>query len=339
MEPAELLALAGTVTRWAVTGEYRNLSTRGQVEVEGGEEAVETILTHTAQPIDLLRRKGVTKEVIFRHLHAERVAVQLKASENKAVHMARALEYWQRRAAEGEGRDDDEEEFSLEFGNDEVVNSTGIQICIQDATPHDEQDDPHGKESVDKNESAKEENGGVTLSVDPEGSLPFIDAQGSEDQNDEIDSTDAKVEVKEDQTVVGCKYGMQKFFQNISEAQSEDRSLDLDERKFSPESRESDEDSEIKNILRSVGKEDISQDTRKSKYLVEELKASFEDPNVRITFGGDDNSAFGSNFKIPVLDTSESEFDETDSVRCNIFNENMKASKEGIANQGFNEKE
>ena len=36
---------------------------RGQVEVESSREAIETILTHTNRPVDLIRRKNVTKEV------------------------------------------------------------------------------------------------------------------------------------------------------------------------------------------------------------------------------------------------------------------------------------
>ena len=47
---------------------------RGQVEVGDAEEAIETILTHVGRPVDLVRRKVVTKEVIFRYLHHQKVA-------------------------------------------------------------------------------------------------------------------------------------------------------------------------------------------------------------------------------------------------------------------------
>ena len=83
------------------------------MEVVNSREAIETILTHTSRPVDLIRRKSVTKEVvrckvakkskkcvenskimtnfqvIFKYLHAEKGPVSLKASENKAMHMAR----------------------------------------------------------------------------------------------------------------------------------------------------------------------------------------------------------------------------------------------------------
>ena len=74
------------------------------MEVVNSREAIETILTHTSRPVDLIRRKSVTKEVvrckvakklkntlqvIFKYLHAEKGPVRLKASENKAMHMAR----------------------------------------------------------------------------------------------------------------------------------------------------------------------------------------------------------------------------------------------------------
>merc|ERR1712156_1300036 len=102
------------------------------------------------------RRKNVTKEVIFKYLHAEKVPVRLKASENKAMHMARLLEYWQRLETEKKEKEleenqkegeDGEEEFSLDFGNDsnvdvDVENNTGIKINIEDATPQKEAEQP-----------------------------------------------------------------------------------------------------------------------------------------------------------------------------------------------------
>ena len=96
----------------------------------------------------------------------------------------------------------------------------------------------------------------------------------------------------------GYKSGMKTFFQNVSEAQQGE------EGDFSVESRYSDEDSEIKNILGS-GK-------RNSKYVVKSDEESL-------------NKSKG--YKIPVLDTSESEFEESE------------LSKAGFSNFAFDEKE
>ena len=35
------------------------------MEVDNSREAIETILTHTSRPVDLIRRKNVTKEVLL----------------------------------------------------------------------------------------------------------------------------------------------------------------------------------------------------------------------------------------------------------------------------------
>ena len=47
------------------------------MEVGDADEAIETILTHVGRPVDLVRRKVVTKEVIFRYLHHQKVAITL----------------------------------------------------------------------------------------------------------------------------------------------------------------------------------------------------------------------------------------------------------------------
>ena len=102
----------------------------------------------------------------------------------------------------------------------------------------------------------------------------------------------------QDNSNPGYKSGMKKFFQNVSEAQQGE------EGDFSVESRYSDEDSEIKNILGS-GK-------RNSKYVV---KSDEESLNK------------SKSYKIPVLDTSESEFEESE------------LSKAGFSNFAFDDKE
>jgi len=342
IEPAEVIGLA-------------NVITRGQVEVDTSGEAIETILTHTSRPLDLIRRKNVTKEVIFKYLHAEKGPVRLKASENKAMHMARLLEYWQRLEAEKKeeeeeacNEEDGNEEFSLDIGNDssekeeEVENNTGIKINIEDATPLKEVGQPdfeniagiktnseNGKTSQKENdpktdimnqEESKEKQEKNENTFDDGNSLPFIDTDEDENTSKVPDITlnqkDNQPKV-EDNVVLndgaqrdansGYKSGMKKFFQNVSEAQQGDKT------DFSVESRYSDEDSEIKTILGSGQKKK----KRESKYIIN----SDEEAQNKTK---QNKSKVG---KIPVLDTSESEFDESE------------LSRAGFSNFAFDEKE
>ena len=258
--------------------------------------------------------------------------------------MVRLLEYWQR--LEAEKREQEEEynkedcnkEFSLDIGNDssdreeeEVENNTGIKINIEDATPQKElgqpsfeniagvktnsengtisqKEDEQKTGTLNQEESeAKQENCSNTF--DDSNSLPFIDTDEDENKSKVPDITlnqktnQPKVEDNVDlndgaqrEANSGYKSGMKKFFQNVSEAQQGD------EADFSVESRYSDEDSEIKTILGSAGRK---KKKRESKYII---KSDEEAPN---------KSKVG---KIPVLDTSESEFDESELSRAGFSN-------------------
>ena len=200
-----------------------------------------------------------------------------------------------------------------------MENNTGIKINIEDATPQKEAEQPNFeigtriKSKEEHSQSTEPEQSEVlheeqkdTLQCGTGDSLPFIDDQPSEANQNEnksvVPSNSKNVEEEKDKAQdnsnPGYKSGMKKFFQNVSEAQQGE------EGDFSVESRYSDEDSEIKNILGS-GKRD-------SKYVV---KSDEESLNK------------SKSYKIPVLDTSESEFEESE------------LSKAGFSNFAFDEKE
>ena len=249
--------------------------------------------------------------------------------------MVRLLEYWQRLEVEKKEEEEeneeennkaDNEEFSLDIGNDsgreeeEVENNTGIKINIEDATPQKEVGQPSfenstgintnsengtisrkedGRTDTTKQEEskAKQEKDGNT--VDDGNSLPFIDTDEDENESKVPDITLTQEtyqpkDVDKGNPNSGYKSGMKKFFQNVSEAQQGE------EGNFSVESRYSDEDSEIKTILGSGQKT-----KRDSKYII---KSDEEAPN---------KSKVG---KIPVLDTSESEFEESEFSRAGFSN-------------------
>ena len=235
----------------------------------------------------------------------------------------RLLEYWQRLETEKKEKEleenqkegeDGEEEFSLDFGNDsnvdvDVENNTGIKINIEDATPQKEAEQPNFEAGVkikskeEQSQSTEPEQSEAlheahkdTLQCGEVGdSLPFIDDQPYEANQDENKSAvpsfskdvNEEKDKAQDNSNPGYKSGMKKFFQNVSEAQQGE------EGDFSVESRYSDEDSEIKNILGS-GK-------RNSKYVVKSDEESL-------------NKSKG--YKIPVLDTSGSEFEESELSRA-----------------------
>ena len=221
--------------------------------------------------------------------------------------MARLLEYWSSLVGRVEG-EQEQEEFSLEMGREEeMVNNTGIQIRIEDATPQRE---------MEEHKFTDEDDGGASSSPT---SFPYIDDQPVEDSEDKGDVTDGKSDeeqVKEETTNEGYKYGMRKFFQNISEAQDEAKCQEQEDNKYSHESKESDENSEIKNILSSVVKDtERTSDTRISKNFDEDKKASTQQDQK------------DQDWKIPVLETSESEFEESE------------YSKAGLSNLGFDKNE
>ena len=241
--------------------------------------------------------------------------------------MVRLLEYWQRLEAEkkeGEEANNEEEneEFSLDIGNhsEEVENNTGIQINIEDATPQKEVGEP-SFENCESGMKSKIRNGTTSEKDDEEpvvaskqkdlnskedkeegNSLPFIDDGNEDESTSDItleqtkDKEPGKIVSKEgDDADSGYKSGMKKFFQNVSEAQQGD------EGDFSVESRYSDEDSEIKTILGS------GQKKRDSKYIA---KSSDDEETSKKSKCG----------KIPVLDTSESEFEESELSRAGFSN-------------------
>ena len=246
--------------------------------------------------------------------------------------MVRLLEYWQR--LEEEKREEEEandQEFSLDIGNDsedreeedeEVENNTGIQINIEDATPQKEVGQPSFenkasgmKSSIQNGTTSEKEFEEVvansqrqdldqTQDKEESNSLPFIDDIHEDETIPEQKNYEemGKILSKEQNAAdSGYKSGMKKFFQNVSEAQQGD------EGDFSVESRYSDEDSEIKTILGS------GQKKRDSKYIV---KSDDEETAKKSKCG-----------KIPVLDTSESEFEESE------------LSRAGFSNVAFDEKE
>ena len=254
--------------------------------------------------------------------------------------MVRLLEYWQRLEAEKREEEEDmgeeeneagNQEFSLDIGNDtdtevDVENNTGIKINIEDATPQKEVVQPSFENSggIEKTTTDTEDEHTVPAKredldsqpdkdgdqFEEDNSLPFIDEQPKDRNEDEGISGEAAVTKDEETDIVskncakenansGYNSGMKKFFQNVSEAQQGD------EGDFSFESRYSDEDSEIKNILGSGQKRD-------SKYIVKS-----EDETLKKSKCG----------KIPVLDTSESEFEESE------------LSRAGFSNFAFDEKE
>ena len=201
----------------------------------------------------------------------------------------------------------------------DVENNTGIKINIEDATPQKEAEQPNFeigtriKSKEEQSQSTEPEQSEATheehkdaLQCGAGDSLPFIDDQKSESNQNENKSAvpsnskdvNEEKDKAQDNSNPGYKSGMKKFFQNVSEAQQGE------EGDFSVESRYSDEDSEIKNILGS-GK-------RNSKYVVKSDEESL-------------NKSKG--YKIPVLDTSESEFEESE------------LSKAGFSNFAFDDKE
>ena len=201
----------------------------------------------------------------------------------------------------------------------DVENNTGIKINIEDATPQKEAEQPNFeigsriKSKEEQSQSTEPEESEATheahkdtLHCGARDSLPFIDDQPSESNQEEkkpagpssSKDVDEEKDKAQDNSNPGYKSGMKKFFQNVSEAQQGE------EGDFSVESRYSDEDSEIKNILGS-GKRD-------SKYVVKSDEESLDK---------------SKGYKIPVLDTSESEFEESE------------LSKAGFSNFAFDDKE
>lgn len=59
---------------------------------ENSSEAVSAILLHTDKPSDLLRRRKIKKELLFKYLNAKRVSIDPGA--DKSVYIAQVLQLW-----------------------------------------------------------------------------------------------------------------------------------------------------------------------------------------------------------------------------------------------------
>lgn len=79
METRDLNSLAATVTSRLILPE-----TSG--------EAVQAIILHTDRAVDLLKRRKVKKEFLFKYLHDKRVCIE--ATADKLLHAQRVLELW-----------------------------------------------------------------------------------------------------------------------------------------------------------------------------------------------------------------------------------------------------
>ena len=55
-------------------------------------EAITMIILHTDRAVDLLKRKKIKKEILFKYLHLKRVAIE--AESDKSVCVSRVLELW-----------------------------------------------------------------------------------------------------------------------------------------------------------------------------------------------------------------------------------------------------
>ena len=66
--------------------------TSNMLVLEDSAEAIAAILLHTDKAVDLLKRKKIKKESLFKYLHAKRVPIEAVAE--KSVHMAKVLEVW-----------------------------------------------------------------------------------------------------------------------------------------------------------------------------------------------------------------------------------------------------
>jgi len=79
MEKRDLNSLAATVTSRLIVPETSS-------------EAVEAIILHTDRSVDLLKRRKVRKEFLFKYLHDKRVSIEVTA--DKQIHVQRVLELW-----------------------------------------------------------------------------------------------------------------------------------------------------------------------------------------------------------------------------------------------------
>ena len=55
-------------------------------------DAINTIILHTDNAADLLKRRKIKKELLFKYLHVKQVPINPKADKN--VHVSQVLELW-----------------------------------------------------------------------------------------------------------------------------------------------------------------------------------------------------------------------------------------------------
>ncbi len=79
MSSRDLTSLAQTVTSRLIVPETTS-------------EAVSAILLHTEKPVDLLRRRKIKKELLFKYLNAKRMSVDPSA--DKSVFISQVLQLW-----------------------------------------------------------------------------------------------------------------------------------------------------------------------------------------------------------------------------------------------------
>ena len=56
-------------------------------------EAIEAIILHTEKSVDLLKRKKIKKELLFKYLHRKRIPIE--ALSDKSLHVRKVLEVWE----------------------------------------------------------------------------------------------------------------------------------------------------------------------------------------------------------------------------------------------------
>ena len=66
--------------------------TSNMLKAETKSEAIGVIIQHTDKAVDLLKRKKIKKELLFKYLHLKGVSIEAVA--DKSVHVTRVLEVW-----------------------------------------------------------------------------------------------------------------------------------------------------------------------------------------------------------------------------------------------------
>ena len=83
--------LLGRMTSRDLTSLAQTVTSR-LIVPESAAEAISAILLNTEKPGDLLRRRKIKKEVLFKYLHAKKVTVDPSA--DKSVFITHVLQLW-----------------------------------------------------------------------------------------------------------------------------------------------------------------------------------------------------------------------------------------------------